>query len=60
MNTITDTDIHRQVTETTNASDGHYDVDGIVRTIIDHHGRVDINEIDHDDYWAIVLDHAIG
>ena len=57
--TITDRDIATQVTESlTDHADSH-DVDGIVRDIIDRYGRVNIDTIDHDDYWTLVETHAV-
>lgn len=56
---ITSQDITHQVREATDVSDGDYDVDGIVRDIIADFGRVDIDSIDPDQFWPIVLRHAI-
>lgn len=56
MTTITSDDITRQVNETLTEVDG-IDVAGIVREIIDTYGRVDLDAIDADAYWAIVRRH---
>lgn len=56
--TITDRDIEDQVQQATDASEGTYDVEGIVLAIVAHYGLVDINTIDHDEFWALVGQHA--
>lgn len=60
--TITSTDITRQVTESIEASGdptltSSIDVTGIVGEIIQRYGLVDIDTIDHDEYWALVQRH---
>lgn len=44
--TITAHDIRHEVAETTSASDGEYDIDAIVDTVIDRFGLVSIEDID--------------
>lgn len=58
--TITDRDIRAQVEQTLPGEEplrAGIDVDAIVRDIIQTYGLVDIETIDHDDYWAIVQRH---
>lgn len=57
--TFTSRDLRDQVTIATQASDGDYDVDAIVEAIIERHGAVDIDTLDSDEFWGIVMDHAI-
>lgn len=52
--TITDRDIRDQVQQATEASEGSYDADAIVREIVQRYGLVSIDTIDHDEFWAIV------
>ena len=56
---ITSSDITRQVTTAVEAGEGAntIDIPGIVSEIIAEHGLVDIDTIDHDDFWAIVARH---
>lgn len=56
--TYTSTDLRRQVTTATDASDGEYDVDAIVDEIIERHGAVDIDTLDSGEFWDIVGKHA--
>lgn len=56
--TITDRDMLDQVQQATDASEGDYDNDAIVRELIQTYGRVDTGTIEHDEFWAIVLRHA--
>jgi hypothetical protein len=56
---ITATDITYQVRQATDASEGTYDVDAIVAEIVQTYGRVDVDTIDHDEFWTIVLRHAV-
>ncbi|MCT2591162.1 hypothetical protein LHJ74_14805 [Streptomyces sp. N2-109] len=56
--TITRSDVRHQVATATDASEGTYDVDAIVAEIIDQHGAVDIDTLDHDEFWATVGKHA--
>ncbi|WP_075334602.1 hypothetical protein [Pseudonocardia sp. Ae717_Ps2] len=58
MQSLTSSDVDRQVCQAAEASEGSYDVDGIVATIIDRHGCVDPDTLDPDVFWAIVLDQA--
>lgn len=58
MDTITDRDIAAQVTQSLTEHVDGYNVDGIVRDIIDRYGRVYIDTIDDDQYWALVEQHA--
>ncbi len=58
--TITDRDIRDQVQHATDASEGTYDVGAITRAIVQRWGRVDINDIDHDTFWALVGEHAVS
>ncbi len=55
---ITSTDITRQVGESLTDCGDEFDVAGIVRDIIAEHGRVDIDSIDPEAYWAVVERHA--
>lgn len=55
---ITDKDIERVVAESLTAYTGEFDVRGIVDEVIARYGRVDIETIDHDDYWTLVAKHA--
>lgn len=52
--TTTDRDIRDQVQQAVDASEGTYDVDAIVREIVQRHGLVSIDHIDHIEFWAIV------
>lgn len=54
---ITYTDIALQVTESLCDYVNEFNVDGIVRDIIDTYGLVDIATIDESEYWALVEKH---
>lgn len=51
---ITDRDIRDQVQQATDACEGTYDVPAITSAIVARYGLVDIESIDHDEFWAIV------
>ena len=53
--TIIDRDIRDQVQQAVDASAGTYDVQAITEEIVRTYGLVSINDIDHDEFWAIVL-----
>jgi hypothetical protein len=55
---ITDRDMARQVAESLAEWVGDCDVPGIVRDIIQRHGRCDIDTLDREEYWGIVERHA--
>lgn len=57
---ITYTDIALQVTESLCDYVNEFNVDGIVRDLIDTYGLVNIDDpsIDDDAYWALVEKHA--
>lgn len=57
--TFTSRDLRDQVTTATEASDGTYDVDAIVEEIVERHGAVDVDTLEHDEFWAIVAKHAV-
>ncbi len=57
--TITDRDIRDQVQHAIDASEGVYDIATITRAIVQRWGRVDINDIDHDEFWALVGEHVV-
>jgi len=54
---ITDRDIRDQVRQATDASEGIYDVDAIVRRIVSTYGRVSIEGIDTYEFWTLVMAH---
>jgi DNA-binding transcriptional regulator YdaS (Cro superfamily) len=56
--TFTSSDLRDQVTTATDASDGEYDVDAIVEAIIERHGAVPVDDLDSDEFWGIVMEHA--
>jgi hypothetical protein len=56
---ITYQDMLYQVQQATDASEGEYDNDAIVRHLIDSHGLVNVDAIDHDAFWSVVLLHDI-
>lgn len=58
--TITSDDIRQQVNTAIGAQAEFGDTidrDGIVREIVDTHGLVDVDSIDHDAFWTIVARH---
>lgn len=55
---ITDHDIATQVEQSLADHVGDFDVEAIVRAIIDGYGLVDISTIDDDQYWTLVEAHA--
>jgi hypothetical protein len=55
---ITDRDIAVAVTAALGEHAADHDIDGIVRDIIDRYGRVDVETIDHDEFWSLVEKHA--
>lgn len=50
--------MRRAVQLAIDAIDGDYDVDAITNLLIQRHGLVDVDSIDHDEFWALVADHA--
>lgn len=58
--TITNRDMRDQVTQATDASEGTYDVPGIVTALISQYGLVDTNTIDHDAFWSVCLAHTVS
>lgn len=56
--TITDRDIRTQVEQALTDYAGVHDVDGIVETIRDRYGLVDIDTIDDGEFWGIVQAYA--
>ncbi|SRR6266566_2339860 len=57
--TTTDRDIRDQVQRAVDASEGTYDVDAIIRDIVQRYGLVDVDTIDHDEFRALVAEHVI-
>ena len=55
---ITDHDIATQVIQTLADHVNDFDVDGIVRAIVDGYGLVDIDIIPDEEYWMLVEAHA--
>jgi hypothetical protein len=55
--TLTDRDIRDQVQQACDASVGTYDVSAITRAIVDRYGLVDIDTIDDDEFWSLVMAH---
>lgn len=56
---ITFRDMLDQVSQATDASEGQYDNEGITNQLIADHGLVNVDDIDTDAFWHIVLDHEI-
>lgn len=55
---ITDRSIAHQVSHTIAFEDAAtINVDGVVRDIIDTYGLVDVDDIENDEYWAIIARH---
>ena len=54
---ITYNDIAVQVIESLTDHVDDFNIDGIVRDIIDQYGLVDIGTIDEDEYWGLVEKH---
>jgi hypothetical protein len=57
--TFTSTDLTAQVRTATDASEGAYDVDAITAEIIERHGAVDVDTLDTDEFWTIVMNHSV-
>ena len=55
---ITDHDIATQVTQTLADHVNDFDVDRIVRAIVDGYGLMDIDNIPDEEYWMLVEAHA--
>lgn len=55
---FTQTNLRDQITAATDASEGTYDIDAIVEEIQNTYGTVDIDTIDHREFWNIVAKHA--
>jgi hypothetical protein len=55
---ITSNDMRDQIQTATDASDGTYDIDAILADLQDAYGTVDIDTIDTDAFWTIVLAHV--
>ncbi|MEU8136088.1 hypothetical protein [Streptodolium elevatio] len=55
---FTQTDLRNQVITATDASEGTYDVDAIVEEIQDTYGTVDVDTLDHHEFWDIVFKHV--
>jgi hypothetical protein len=58
--TITFRDMLDQVRQATDASEGEYDNEEIVRELIEAHGLVNIDEIETNAFWRTVLDNEVG
>lgn len=58
--TFTARDLRDQVTTATDASDGTYDVDAIVTEIVERHGAVPVDSLEHDEFWALVARHVVA
>ena len=56
--TITDSDITTAVAATLGEHADAHDVDAIVRDIINRYGRINVDTIDHDEYWTLVEAHT--
>lgn len=59
VTSFTSRDLRDQVVIATDASDGTYDVDAIVDEIVERHGAVPVDDLEHDEFWGIVAGHAI-
>lgn len=57
--TITFRDMLDQVRQATDAREGEYDNEEIVRELIEAHGLVNIDEIDANAFWRTVLDNEV-
>lgn len=55
---ITDADIRAQVLQALSGHVGDFNVEAVVRTIIDLYGRVDIDTIPDEQFWLIVREAA--
>ena len=55
---LTDRDIRDQVKQVTDTCVGTYDVDALTAALIARHGRVSIEDLDADEFWALVWEHA--
>lgn len=53
-------DMLDQVRQATDASEGEYDNEEIVRELIEAHGLVNIDDIDTNAFWRTVLDNEIA
>jgi hypothetical protein len=52
---MTSNNMRDQIRTAVNASDGEYDVDAILADLQAAHGTVDIDSIDADAFWTVVL-----
>jgi len=50
--------MHRAVFTATDDKEQHYDVDAITAVLVERYGLVDIDSIDHDEFWSVVMDHS--
>ena len=55
---ITYRDMRDQVQTATDASEGDCDVDAIVETLQSIYGTVDIDTIDAEEFWIVVMNHS--
>lgn len=55
---FTSRDLTDQVTHAADAVDGTHDVPAIVAEIIERWGTVDIETLDHEEFWAVMGKHA--
>lgn len=56
---ITYQDMLDQVRQATDASEGEYDNETITALLIERHGLVNIDDVDHDEFWRVVMDHGL-
>jgi hypothetical protein len=47
-----------QVQQAINASIGEYDDEAIMRELVDRYGLVDIDDIEHNEFWNVVMRHG--
>lgn len=55
MSDLTDRDVRRQVLAALDGQDAEYDVESIVRDLIDRHGLAE--QYDDEDFWSVVAEH---
>jgi hypothetical protein len=55
---ITDRDIQVQVQQVLGEDAPDFDVEGVVGTIKDRHGLIDIDEVPTSEFWKIVEEHV--
>jgi hypothetical protein len=51
---ITSNEMRDQIRTAVNASDGEYDIDGILAELQEQYGTVDVDSIESAAFWAIV------